>query len=484
MKAEGAAFILSIDFGTTYSVVSTYIGGDPVIIPSKRGNKLIPSAVSILENGDIIVGEEAYANRFIFPDRTILSVKRKIGTPLAFQIDGKKFWPRDIASFIINYLRESAVEFFSVDFNKAILTVPANFDDIQRKEIKKAAEDAGLKVLRILNEPTAACIGYGLRNLSEGKIIVLDMGGGTFDVSLMEVEDGVFQVVATDGDPCLGGNDFDQRIVEFVMDEFRRKEGVNLTEDTYALHKIFQEAERVKKELSRFQTSFFCLPFITADNKGPKHIDVEITRDIFRVIAGDLVNRMEGPIYSVLDYANLSPQDIDSVILVGGMGKCFLVREKVASIFGDKLLSGIDPQECVAYGAALYSKEILGCENNMVLVDVTPFSLGIEVEGGYFVPVIPKNTPLPAVSKRTFTTARDNQKRVEIRILQGESRYAYQNTLLGRICLDDLKPSKRGKPKIEVTFEIDVNGIVSVRAKDKNSSKEQEIKIERLWGDG
>ncbi len=471
--------VLGIDFGTTNSVVSIFLSGEPVVIPSKRGNRLIPSAVSILEGGEVLVGEEAWANRFINPDRTILSIKRKMGTPFTVTVDGKTYNPVDIASYIFSYIKESAQEFMEDEVKDSVITVPANFDDLQRTMVKEAAERAGISVLRIINEPTAACIAHGIKGDS-GRILVVDIGGGTYDVSLLEIEDGVFQVVSTDGDN-VGGDDFDQALANYIIERFRKREGIDLREDTYALNKILQEAERVKMELSRLPWATFSIPFVTADARGPRHIEERITRKLFKEISRELLARIEGPVRSVLSEARVEPEKVDKVILVGGMGKSPLIREKLKEITGKPPVKGVDPQECVSKGASIFARELVGDGDGIVLVDVTPFSLGIEVEGGYFVPIISKNTPLPAMNKRIFTTVRDNQERVEIHILQGESRHAHRNTSLGRVFLEGIRPAKKGEPRIEVTFEIDVNGIVSVKAKDRDTRKEQRVRIERPW---
>ncbi|MBC7331793.1 MAG: molecular chaperone DnaK [Synergistetes bacterium] len=475
--------VVGIDFGTTYSAIAFMAGERPEIIPNRRGRRVTPSIVAFSKNGEILVGEPAKNQAILNPERTISSIKRYMGTNYKVEIDGKEFRPQDIAALIIRKLKEDAEEFLGERLTEAVITVPAYFSDSQRQATKEAGELAGLKVLRIINEPTAAALAYGLgRNRDKGelRVLVFDLGGGTFDVSILEIAEGVFEVKATSGDNRLGGDDFDERLMDYLIEQFKRETGIDLSQDKMALQKLKEEAERAKIELSDVYETEINIPFIAADETGPKHLLFSLKRDLFEDLIGDIVERVEEPVLQALEDASLSPEDIDQVLLVGGSTRVPLVQRKVKELLGKDPLRGVNPDECVALGAAIQAAMIKGEVTGIVLVDVTPLSLGVETVGGIFTKIIERNTPIPTSASRIFTTVADNQTTVEIHVLQGERPIAEENISLGRFQLTGIRPAPKGVPRIEVTFSIDVDGIVHVKAKDLDTGKEQKIEIKGI----
>ncbi len=469
--------IIGIDLGTTNSVVAVMEGGQPVVIPNAEGDRLTPSVVSFKKDGEILVGKLAKRQAIISPERTIVSIKRKMGSDYKVNIDGKEYTPQQISAMILQKLKRDAEAYLGTTVKKAVITVPAYFTDAQRQATKDAGIIAGLDVLRIINEPTAATLAYGLDKEGEQKILVFDLGGGTFDVSILEIGEGVFEVKATSGNNHLGGDDFDQRIIDWMAEEFKREHGIDLRQDRMALQRLKEAAEKAKIELSSMLTTTISLPFITADQTGPKHLEMELTRAKLEELTKDLVEAVEGPTLRALEDAKLTPQDIDKVILVGGATRMPAVQEKVRQLLGKDPYKGINPDECVAIGAAIQAAILAGEIKDVVLLDVTPLSLGIETLGGVFTKIIERNTTIPVSKSQVFTTAADNQTSVEVHVLQGERPMAADNVSLGRFILDGIPPAPRGVPKIEVTFNIDANGILNVSAKDMATGKAQSIVI-------
>ncbi|MCD6363487.1 MAG: molecular chaperone DnaK [Synergistetes bacterium] len=472
--------IVGIDLGTTYSAIAVMEGDKPEIIPNRRGKRVTPSVVAFSKNGEILVGEPAKNQAILNPERTILSIKRRMGTDYVLEIDGVAYRPQDISALILKKLKEDAEEFLNDSVEEAVITVPAYFSDAQRQATKEAGEIAGLKVLRIINEPTAAALAYGLGRESgdrEKKVLVFDLGGGTFDVSILEIAEGVFEVKATSGINRLGGDDFDERIMGYLIDRFKEETGIDLSEDRMALQKLKEESEKAKIELSEVYETEINIPFIAADENGPKHLQISLTRDLFEELVKDLVDKLEGPVLQALEDAGLSPGEIDDVLLVGGSTRIPLVQRKIREIVGKDPLRGVNPDECVALGAAIQAAMVKGEVKGIVLVDVTPLSLGVETVGGIFTKIIERNTPIPTSASRIFTTIADNQTTVEIHVLQGERPLAKDNISLGKFQLTGIRPAPRGVPRIEVTFSIDVNGIVHVRARDLDTGKEQKVEI-------
>ena len=471
---------IGIDFGTTYSAIAFMEGDRPEIIPNRRGKRVTPSVVAFSKSGEILVGEPAKNQAILNPDRTVLSIKRYMGRDYKFEVDGKSYRPQDIAALIIRKLKEDAEEFLSERIKEAVITVPAYFSDAQRQATKEAGELAGLRVLRIINEPTAAALAYGLGRKpgsEEIKVLVFDLGGGTFDVSILEIAEGVFEVKATAGNNRLGGDDFDERIISYLVERFKSETAIDLSKDRMALQKLKEEAERAKIELSEVYETEISIPFIAADESGPKHLQVTLRRELFEDLIKDLVDKLEEPVLRALEDAKLLPREIDQVLLVGGSTRIPLVQRKVRELLGKEPLRGVNPDECVALGAAIQAAMIKGEVTGIVLVDVTPLSLGVETIGGIFTKIIDRNTPIPTSASRIFTTVADNQTTVEIHVLQGERPLAEDNISLGKFQLTGIRPAPRGVPRIEVTFSIDVNGIVSVKARDLDTGKEQKIEI-------
>ncbi|NLJ64397.1 MAG: molecular chaperone DnaK [Christensenellaceae bacterium] len=469
--------IIGIDLGTTNSVVAVMEGGEPVIIPNAEGSRTTPSVVAFTKDGERLVGEIAKRQAITNPERTITSVKREMGSNFSVDIDGKTYNPQEISAMILQKLKSDAESYIGEKVTQAVITVPAYFSDSQRQATKDAGRIAGLEVLRIINEPTAASLAYGLDKEHSHKILVFDLGGGTFDVSLLEIGDGVFEVLATNGDTKLGGDDFDNRIIDYVADQFKNENGIDLRQDRMAEQRLKEAAEKAKIELSTAMTTNINLPFITADANGPKHLDVMLTRAKFEELTHDLVERTIGPMQTALRDADLSSNDIDKVILVGGSTRIPAVQNAVKNISGQEPFKGINPDECVALGAAIQAGVLGGDVKDVLLLDVTPLSLGLETEGHIFTKLIERNTTIPTEKSQIFSTAADGQTTVEINVLQGERPMAYDNKSLGRFQLTGIAPAPRGVPQIEVKFTIDKNGIVNVSAKDLGTGKEQNVTI-------
>ncbi|MGI6036736.1 MAG: molecular chaperone DnaK [Limnochordia bacterium] len=471
------AKVIGIDLGTTNSVVAVIEGGEPVVIPSSEGNRTIPSVVAFTKNGELLVGEVAKRQAVTNPDRTVMSIKRYMGTDRKIQIEDKTYTPQEISAMVLQKLKETAESYLGEQVTKAVITVPAYFTDAQRQATKDAGRIAGLDVLRIINEPTAASLAYGLEKEEDQTILVFDLGGGTFDVSILELGDGVFEVKATSGNNRLGGDDFDERLMNHIADEFQRQHGIDLRQDRMAMQRLKEAAEKAKIELSGIQSTNINLPFISAGPAGPLHLDMDITRAKFNELTADLVEATMGPTRRALSDAGLSPSDIHKVILVGGSTRIPAVQEAIRKELGKEPHRGINPDECVAIGAAIQGGVLSGEVKDIVLLDVTPLSLGIETLGGVFTRLIDRNTTIPTSKKQVFTTAADGQTAVDIHVLQGERPMAADNVTLGRFQLTGIPPAPRGVPQIEVSFDIDVNGIVNVSAKDLGTGKEQSITI-------
>ena len=496
--------IIGIDLGTTNSVVAVMEGKEPKVIANKEGNRLTPSVVAFNDKGETLVGDTARRQAVTNPRRTIYSIKRFMGRRhsevageekmVPYEVVGgpedyvkvkagdQTSTPPEISAKILRSLKESAESYLGHKVNKAVITVPAYFNDAQRQATKDAGQIAGLEVMRIINEPTAAALAYGLEKKTQEKIVVFDLGGGTFDVSVLEVADGVFRVISTNGDTHLGGDDFDQTLINHVADQFKKEQGIDLRKDTMALQRLQEACEKAKKELSSAQSTDINLPFITADATGPKHLQMSITRAQFEQMCDALVERCRGPVVQALKDAKLDPKDIDEVVLVGGSTRIPKVQELVKKLFSKEPHKGVNPDEVVALGAAIQGGVLGGEVQDVLLLDVTPLSLGIETEGGLFTKLVERNTTVPTERKQVFSTAADNQQAVTVSVYQGERPMARDNRLLGQFNLDGIPPAPRGTPQIEVKFDIDANGILSVSAKDLGSNKEQTVKIEQSSG--
>ncbi|MFS8572424.1 MAG: molecular chaperone DnaK [Clostridia bacterium] len=469
--------VIGIDLGTTNSVVAVMEGGEPVVIPNAEGSRTTPSVVALSKDGEWLVGQIAKRQAITNPDRTVVSIKRKMGTDYKVELGGKHYTPQEISAKILQKLKADAEAYLGTTVTKAVITVPAYFTDAQRQATKDAGRIAGLEVLRIINEPTAASLAYGLDKEGDQTILVFDLGGGTFDVSILELGDGVFEVKATSGNNHLGGDDFDQRIVDYLVAEFKKEHGIDLSKDRTAMQRLRDAAEKAKIELSGVLNTNINLPFISQGPDGPLHLDIDLSRAKFNELTADLVEATMGPTKQALEDAGLTPEQIDKVILVGGSTRIPAVQEAIKRLLGKEPSKSVNPDEVVAVGAAIQAAVLAGEVKDIVLLDVTPLSLGIETLGGVFTKLIERNTTIPTSKKQIFTTAADNQTAVEIHVLQGERPMAADNITLGRFQLTGIPPAPRGVPQIEVTFDIDVNGIVKVSAKDLGTGKEQAITI-------
>ncbi|MFT5531183.1 MAG: molecular chaperone DnaK [Candidatus Poriferisodalaceae bacterium] len=469
---------VGIDLGTTNSVVAAMEGGEPTVIANAEGDRTTPSVVGFAKNGEILVGEVAKRQAVTNPGRTLASTKRHIGSGWTIDIDGKEYRPQEISARVLQKLKRDAEEYLGDEVTQAVITVPAYFDDAQRTATKEAGVVAGLEVLRIINEPTAAALAYGLEKVADDEtILVFDLGGGTFDVSVLEIGDGVFEVKSTAGDTKLGGDDWDQRVIDWMVTGFKGDHGVDLSKDAMAAQRLKEAAEQAKKDLSSKQTTQINLPFITATDAGPLHLDFELSRSKFQELTADLVERCKGPFNQAVKDAGLTKSEVDHIIMVGGSTRMPAVQEMVEELAGKEPHKGVNPDEVVAVGAAIQAGVLKGDVKDVLLLDVTPLSLGIETKGGVMTKLIERNTTIPTKRTETFTTADDMQPSVEIHVLQGEREMSQGNKTLGKFQLVDLPPAPRGVPQIEVTFDIDANGIVHVSAKDRATNKEQSITI-------
>lgn len=473
-------FVVGIDLGTTNSVIAWMKpDGSIEVIPNAEGSRLTPSIVAFTKTGEILVGEPAKRQMILNSERTIKSIKRKMGSDYKVRIDDKEYTPQQISAYILMKMKKDAEQYLGGRIKKAVITCPAYFNDAQRQATKEAGQIAGFEVLRIINEPTAAALAYGLDKKKEQKVLVYDLGGGTFDVSILEISEGVIQVIATSGNNHLGGDDFDQRIIDWLAEEFKKQHGIDLREDKQALQRLRDAAEKAKIELSTKLETDISLPYIAATSSGPLHLETRLTRSLYESLVRDLVEMTRGPIERALGDAKLSPRDIDEVILVGGMTRTPMVQRLIYEVFGKEPNKSVNPDEAVAIGAAIQAAILAGSakDKDIVLVDVTPLTLGIEVKGGLMEPIIPRNTTIPVRKSKIFTTAEDFQTEVEIRVYQGERAMARDNIFLGSFRLVDIPPAPRGVPQIEVTFDIDSDGIVHVSAKDLASNKEQSMVV-------
>ena len=469
--------IIGIDLGTTNSCVSVMEGGEATVIPNAEGHRTTPSVVAFSKTGERMVGQVAKRQAVTNPDRTISSIKREMGSDYKVTIDGKKYTPQEISAMILQKLKADAEAYLGEPVTEAVITVPAYFTDAQRQATKDAGKIAGLDVKRIINEPTAAALAYGLDKETDQKIMVYDLGGGTFDVSVLEIGDGVIEVLATAGNNRLGGDDFDQCVTNYLVEEFKKSDGIDLSGDRVAMQRLKEAAEKAKIELSGVTSTNINLPYITADATGPKHLDVTLTRAKFNELTAHLVEKTAGPVRQAMSDAGITASDLTKVLLVGGSSRVPAVQEMVKKLTGKEGFKGINPDECVADGAAIQGGVLGGDVSGVVLLDVTPLSLGIETLGGVFTKLIERNTTIPTKKSQVFSTAADNQTSVEVNVLQGEREMAAYNKSLGRFQLDGIAPARRGVPQIEVTFDIDANGIVNVSAKDLGTGKEQHITI-------
>lgn len=471
------AKVIGIDLGTTNSCVAVMEGGEPVVIANSEGGRTTASVVAFSKTGERLVGQVAKRQAITNPERTVISIKRDMGTDKRVKIDDSAYTPQEVSAMILQKIKADAESYIGEKVTQAVITVPAYFSDAQRQATKDAGKIAGLEVLRIINEPTAAALAYGLDKETDQKILVFDLGGGTFDVSLLEIGDGVFEVLATHGNNKLGGDDFDDRVMNYLVDTFKKESGIDLKNDKMAMQRLKEAAEKAKIELSGVTTTNVNLPFITADATGPKHLDITITRAKFDELTADLVEMTMEPTRRAMKDADLSPDKIDKILLVGGSTRIPAVQEAVKKYFNKDPFKGINPDECVAVGAAIQAGVLTGEVKDLLLLDVTPLSLGIETLGGVFTRLIDRNTTIPAKKSQTFSTAADGQTAVTVRVFQGERQMAADNKLLGEFNLDGIPPAPRGVPQIEVTFDIDANGIVHVSAKDLGTGKEQKVTI-------
>ena len=471
------AKIIGIDLGTTNSCVAVMEGGDPVVIPNAEGARTTPSVVAFGKNGERLVGNTAKRQAITNPDRTIISIKREMGTDHKVEIDGKSYTPQEISAMILQKLKADAESYLGQPVTQAVITVPAYFNDSQRQATKDAGKIAGLEVLRIINEPTAAALAYGVDKEGEQKVMVYDLGGGTFDVSILDIGDGVLEVLATNGNTRLGGDDFDERIMKWIITSYKQETGIDLSNDKMAMQRLKEAAEKAKIELSSVTSSNINLPFITADATGPKHLDMTLTRAKFNELTADLVESTMGPVRQAMKDAGIQPSDLSKVLMVGGSTRIPAVFDAVKNFTGKEPFKGINPDECVAVGASIQAGVLAGEVKDLLLLDVTPLSLGVETMGNVCTKLIERNTTIPTKKSQIFSTAADGQTSVEIHVLQGEREMAADNKTLGRFHLDGIAPAPRGVPQIEVTFDIDANGIVNVSAKDLGTGKEQKITI-------